>query len=301
MKSLKSNSEPLVTIGIPTYNRPSELQKAIEASINQSYRNLEIIISDNCSPDPKVEELCREYADKDKRIKYFRQSENLGMGSNGEFVLNSANGEYFMWCMDDDWLSLNYIEESIKFLLNHLDYVIAYGEMNFYNIDYSIARRCKQHAFTENCDTSRVLKYCATAMSSSLSFGLTTTKLMRKVFINKMRLPADWIVMIKLLYEGKGVFIENISYNALNNGSSKNIESLKIAFNLPNLTQDNFWNVMAENIIEAVIFDDFFQEKISKEEIISLALNINNTLMNNNAKLSLIKKIISRIKLYIKG
>jgi len=55
---VQSNS-PLVSIGIPTYNRPNELKIAIESIVNQKYNNLEIIVSDNCSSDPAVEKLCK--------------------------------------------------------------------------------------------------------------------------------------------------------------------------------------------------------------------------------------------------
>lgn len=296
MKSLKSNSEPLVTIGIPTYNRPIELQKAIEASINQSYRNLEIIISDNCSPDPKVEKLCREYAERDNRIKYTRHSKNRGMGTNGEYVISQATGEYFIWCMDDDWLSCNFIQESITFILKNPNYSIVFGDMNFYNLDYSLIRQCPQISFEEEDANERIKKYSKTAIVSSLSFGLTKTILMQEVFVNKMRLPADWIFMMKTLFLGKGKYLSSISYNALNNGSSKDIDGLRKAFSLPHLTHDNFWQIMSENIVEAVLFDDFFVEKISKEERIYLALNINNILMSIDKNNNFFNKLKNKLK-----
>ena len=70
--------EPLVSVGIPTYNRPEGLRRTLECITGQTYRNLEIIVSDNCSPDPEVERVVRSFMAHDARIQYFRQPENKG-------------------------------------------------------------------------------------------------------------------------------------------------------------------------------------------------------------------------------
>jgi glycosyltransferase involved in cell wall biosynthesis len=97
-----SNNNPLVSVGIPTYNRPEGLRRTLECITNQTYTNLEIIISDNCSPNPDVERIGREFAEKDPRIQYFRQKENFGAFNNFNFVLERATGQYFMFAADDD-------------------------------------------------------------------------------------------------------------------------------------------------------------------------------------------------------
>ena len=77
---------PLVSVGIPTYNRPDGLRRTLECITGQTYRNLEIIVSDNCSPNPDADKVGKEFAQKDPRIQYFRQKENTG-GFNFKFVL----------------------------------------------------------------------------------------------------------------------------------------------------------------------------------------------------------------------
>lgn len=291
---MKNN--PLVTIGIPNYNRPNELKKAIDSAIKQTYSNIEIIISDNCSPDPAVEDLCKKYVENDNRIKYHRQNENIGMAKNGEFVLNKASGEYFMWCMDDDWLSFNYIEKSLQFLVDHPDHSIVFGEMNFYNPDYSLYKQCVQVSFNEDNYEQRIMKYVKSALSAGLSFGLTRTQLMQESYTAKMRLPEDWIFMMKILLIGKGKYLPEISYNALNNGSSKDIEGLRKAFNIPHLSQDNFWQIMSENIVESILYDDFYQTRLDKSQRISLALKVNSALMRNNIKPNIVTKVKNKLR-----
>ncbi|GBO52280.1 glycosyltransferase [Pseudanabaena sp. lw0831] len=94
--------QPLVSVGIPTYNRPDGLKRTLECITQQTHLNLEIIVSDNCSTDPNVEIVVKEFQKKDARIHYFRQIENKGAGANFLFVLKQAMGKYFMWAADDD-------------------------------------------------------------------------------------------------------------------------------------------------------------------------------------------------------
>jgi glycosyltransferase involved in cell wall biosynthesis len=111
--------EPVVSVGIPCYNRPEGLKRTLECIAGQTYMNLEIIISDNCSPNPDVGRVGREFADKDKRVRYVRQIEDFGAGYNFQFVLDESHGEYFMWACDDDTYSLDYIEKCINRIGNY--------------------------------------------------------------------------------------------------------------------------------------------------------------------------------------
>jgi glycosyltransferase involved in cell wall biosynthesis len=102
---------PLVSVGIPTYNRPESLRRTLECITAQTYTNLEIIVSDNCSPGDDTESLVQEFIEKDSRIHFYRQRENKGPVFNFKFVLSKSKGEYFMWAADDDKWSKCYIEK----------------------------------------------------------------------------------------------------------------------------------------------------------------------------------------------
>ena len=106
---------PKVSIGMPVFNSEFKIKKALDSLLAQSFTNFETIISDNCSKD-KTMHICEDYKSKDYRIKYFRQSQNIGAFSNFEFVLNKAKSKYFMWACDDDiWLP-KFIENCMKLL-----------------------------------------------------------------------------------------------------------------------------------------------------------------------------------------
>lgn len=110
-----SANQPLVSVGIPTYNRPEGLRRTLECVTNQSYANLEIIVSDNCSQGKDTQDVVKEFTDKDPRVKYYRQDKNEGGAFNFKFVLEKAVGKYFAWIADDDEWDAFFVE---KCLLN---------------------------------------------------------------------------------------------------------------------------------------------------------------------------------------
>lgn len=94
-------SIPTISVGMPVYNCERYLKEAIESILNQSFRDFELIISDNASTD-KTEDICKQYANIDNRIIYIKQKENIGAIENFKFVLSKAKASYFIWVAGDD-------------------------------------------------------------------------------------------------------------------------------------------------------------------------------------------------------
>ena len=107
----RQGKTPLVTIAIPTYNRADGyLKDAINSALSQTYGNIEIIVSDNCSED-NTKEIVENF--RDSRIRYFRHEKNIGANNNFNFCLNQAQGKYFMLLSDDDLIDADMIETCI--------------------------------------------------------------------------------------------------------------------------------------------------------------------------------------------
>jgi glycosyltransferase involved in cell wall biosynthesis len=105
---------PLVTIGIPTYNRADRnLRNAICDALSQTYENIEVIVSDNCSTD-HTESLVTSITD--SRLKYFRHEKNIGPNENFNFCLEQAAGKFFLLLHDDDSIDADMIELCIRTL-----------------------------------------------------------------------------------------------------------------------------------------------------------------------------------------
>jgi cellulose synthase/poly-beta-1,6-N-acetylglucosamine synthase-like glycosyltransferase len=92
-EELMVNQElPHVSVGLPVFNGERYLRQAIESI--QSQTDLELIISDNASTDA-TEGICREYATRDPRVRYYRSDQNRGAAWNHNRVVELARGEYF--------------------------------------------------------------------------------------------------------------------------------------------------------------------------------------------------------------
>lgn len=113
-ETMNNNSNTLVTIGIPTYNRAGGyLRNVIERSLGQTYQNLEIIVADNCSTD-ETPDLVRSI--EDPRLRYFRHDTNIGAIKNFNFCLDQAHGKYFLLFHDDDMIDIDFVETCISSL-----------------------------------------------------------------------------------------------------------------------------------------------------------------------------------------
>jgi glycosyltransferase involved in cell wall biosynthesis len=117
---------PSVSIGMPVFNGESFIREALDSLLTQTFTDFELIISDNASTDG-TEAISREYAERDARIRYVRQPENMGALKNFQFVLEEAVGEYFMWAAADDVWDEKWIEVLLPIAKN-CD-CLAYGRV----------------------------------------------------------------------------------------------------------------------------------------------------------------------------
>lgn len=92
---------PKISIGLPVYNGEKYLPGALNSLLRQDYEDFELILCDNASADA-TEQICRAYAAKDARIRYFRNETNIGASGNYNRVFQLARGEFFKWASHDD-------------------------------------------------------------------------------------------------------------------------------------------------------------------------------------------------------
>ena len=120
--------KPLVSIGVPVYNGELFLKTALELLVNQTYNNIEIIISNNNSSD-KSFEIIQEFAEKDSRIYVYTQGETISALNNFRFVFEKSKGNYFMWAACDDRRSLDYIEGLLEVFKITPSASISFGDL----------------------------------------------------------------------------------------------------------------------------------------------------------------------------
>ena len=96
--------EEKIDILLPTYNGEKYVEEQIDSILNQTYKNINLIISDDCSKD-NTRNILKEYEKKDKRITLYLQEKNMGVVKNIEFLLKQVKSNYFMLADQDDvWL-----------------------------------------------------------------------------------------------------------------------------------------------------------------------------------------------------
>jgi glycosyltransferase involved in cell wall biosynthesis len=109
------NEPPRISIALPVYNGERYLAQAIGSILDQTYRDFELIISDNASTDA-TEEICRSFEAQDGRVRYIRQPRNIGASPNFNICYALASGEYFKWAAHDDYLEPEYLAACVEVL-----------------------------------------------------------------------------------------------------------------------------------------------------------------------------------------
>lgn len=106
--------DPLVTIGMPTYNRRhGYFPQALQSALAQDYPNLEVVVCDNASTDGTQEYMA---AMTDPRLRYVRHAENIGANANFNSCLDNADGQFFLMLHDDDLLDPTFVSRCVAAL-----------------------------------------------------------------------------------------------------------------------------------------------------------------------------------------
>jgi glycosyltransferase involved in cell wall biosynthesis len=108
-------NKPHVSIGMPVYNGERYIKETLDSWLSQTFKDFELVISDNASTDA-TEEMCRAYAAKDPRIRYYRNVHNLGASPNHNRVFELSTGGYFRWAAHDDTCAPDYLEKCVEVL-----------------------------------------------------------------------------------------------------------------------------------------------------------------------------------------
>jgi len=119
---------PPLTIGLPVYNGQNYVSESLDSLLAQTYSDFELIISDNASADG-TEEICRDYAARDSRIRYVRQPVNIGAAPNHNYLVREARGRFFKWAAHDDLFAPKLVERCIEALEDQPELILAHAYM----------------------------------------------------------------------------------------------------------------------------------------------------------------------------
>jgi glycosyltransferase involved in cell wall biosynthesis len=243
------SSVPLVSVGLPTYNRSARLERALKYVLAQDYGNIEVVVSDNGSTDGTAE-LCSRLLKEDRRLKYIRQAVNIGPTANYRAVLEGATGEYYMALADDDWLSPNYIGECLEELRSDSSTISVVGVPHMYDGERFL-RTGGQTMIMEASPVDRVVSYYRTVVENSGFHGLTRRAVLMALPAMPNTMGGDWVWMASIAYTGKIKTNTRASILKQEGGASVTWARIASVLNLPSWQARYGW----EAIVLAAIQD----------------------------------------------
>ncbi len=188
-------TEPLVTVGILTYNRVDELKHCVGTALAQDYPNLQVVVSDDQSSDG-TEQFMRALAAEDERVKYVRQPQNVGHALNFNRTLEAADGEYFMWLSDDDWLDPGYVSRCLAELRGDPSLLGVCGRGHYYRDGRMVTVERPMNLLSRR-PAARVLRYFGQVSLNGVLYSV-----MRREDVARHGFPnvlgGDWLLMGKL-------------------------------------------------------------------------------------------------------
>ncbi len=144
-----NNNGPLVSVLVPTFNRPVYLHQALGSILRQSYRNLQIIVVNDGGED--VSELVKSL--NDDRLEFINRRENRGKAFSLNQALNQADGKYIAYLDDDDIYYPEHIETLVQALETQTGCQVAYSD--FYKVYCRITPNKNRQVLSKVVDVSR--------------------------------------------------------------------------------------------------------------------------------------------------
>jgi glycosyltransferase involved in cell wall biosynthesis len=218
---------PKVSVIVPIYNKASFLEKSINSILQQTEKNIEIILIDDGSTDGSSE-ICQEFAKKDSRI-IFKSKDNEGLTATRNYGRGFASGDYIAFVDPDDFIEANAYEQMLK-CSNNADIVISGLIHRFEQREILQTMPHNLNGFYENNDIRKIIMPLFLVYGKGIGnhillaqFGIA---LFKRTFLDeeniasdeKITYSEDWLFFLEALLKAKSVAIEhNAYYNYIHN------------------------------------------------------------------------------------
>ena len=250
-------TKELVSVIINCRNSEKFLKDCIDSVINQSYKNLEIILIDNQSRD-NTKSIIHSF--KDERIKYFKTNDYISLGAARNFALGKSNGEFFAFIDSDDLWNRNKILNVISKFQEGVG--LVYSDVLYFNETKSFRLYSHRKIYTGNCFKNLLYDYNL-CMSSCVVSKRTLNEYNIK-FDNKLKVCEDLDFFLKIAYVSKVDYIDEIltDYRIHDNNLSSRFLDLfyeEYSITINNLV--NFFNLDKNQFLKALEFNHINKSK----------------------------------------
>jgi len=193
----------MVSIGVPVYNGQKHLRETLDSLLAQTFADFELIISDNASTDATAD-ICQEYASHDSRIRYHRQSKNLGAPVNWNFVAREARGRYFKWSSASDSCKPNFLTACVPILEGDPSIVVCFGKTTYVDdVGQSVTFPDRDVEVLDDSPSARFQRVCDQLSLNNEQYGLIRRDALMKTGLVRSYPHGDLVLMAELALLGK--------------------------------------------------------------------------------------------------
>jgi glycosyltransferase involved in cell wall biosynthesis len=237
-------NETLITVGVPVRNGEKYIGCALDIIGQQTYKNIEVIISDNASDD-ETSTICKAACKQYKNFKYVRQDTTLTALENFQYTVEQANGQYFMWAAADDRRDLNYIDTLFSGIRNLDDASLCFGQL----ANFTDTQKWKDApTVSYDCATQLNENFYLQLMNSSYKksgyahiYGLIRTDFLKKYKWYDLEAGPDEALIFYLARCGHFKHVETTTF--YRNKPLKAKKASDRAKNESNKSLKPFWNI----------------------------------------------------------
>lgn len=222
---------PLISVGVPVYNDADWLQNALDHILGQTYTNLEVIIADDGSTDSS-RDICREYASRDGRIRYFENKHNLGVWGNHRFVFDVSQGDYFAWGSGHDYWEPLYINTLLEQLYANPAVVMCCPKaLNFKDgVASQPPGLLDTRGMAPREGIKSLMEFRLEGGSMDIFYGLYRSEFLEKVEVGRDVLSADEIMFAELLFMGELLQINIPLIHKVKSRGSKDVRANRATY-----------------------------------------------------------------------
>jgi glycosyltransferase involved in cell wall biosynthesis len=214
-----SSRTPRISVGMPVYNGEEFIGEAVQAILNQSLSDLELIICDNASDDA-TSDICLRIAESDSRVRYYRNEVNIGVTENYNKVVAYARGQYFKWASCNDYCAPDFLRGCVEVLDRRHDAVLCFPKTRLFDQNIADAKDYEEDLDLQKPDPlwrfTQLIDRIYAQLNNVLN-GVVRTDALRRTPLHRTFAGSDYNLVAELVLLGGFIQIpEPLFYRRLN-------------------------------------------------------------------------------------
>lgn len=200
-------SEPLVTIGIATFQKEPLLRATLEHALAQTHENLEVLVADNASTDGTLA-IAREYAARDARVRVVEHQRNLGSRRNFNLLFELAHGEFFVWGRGHDLWHPEFVATGVELLTRDPELVLVHSAAREIDgVDRDLGP-VAEDLDTRGLDLPQRLQACWRRLLGPATLGVIRRSAMDRTNLYQELAGCDLVFLLELAAQGTFAFVD---------------------------------------------------------------------------------------------